>query len=198
MDREEAAQALELLRKVAARARDDTALENWGLIWIFSAFSNGAGFFGTHLLFARGEATPWPFAGLWAGVLAVNGGIIAKFRQKSVSSGSFVEKQIWSLWTILVVAMILLAVVNYLMGLQHLFMPAVGSLMLAMIFAAMAPIMGKGWYGPAALWALLALGMALVPRAQFALLAGAWFLTQGSAGVWLDRQRRRRLAEGAS
>jgi hypothetical protein len=37
-----------------------------------------------------------------------------------------------------------------------------------------------------------------VPRAQFALLAGAWFLTQGTAGVWLDQQRRRRLAAEGS
>jgi hypothetical protein len=198
MDREEATRALALLRKVAAQARDDTALENWGVIWMLSAFSNSAGFAGTHLLFDRGEKTPWPFAGLWALVLTVNGLFILRFRRKSVSSGSFVEKQIWSLWTILVVAMIVVAVINYLMGLQQLFMPAVGSLMLAMTFAAMAPIMGRVWYAPAALWGALSLVMALVPRAQFALLAGAWFLTQGTAGVWLDQQRRRRLAAEGS
>lgn len=194
MDREEAARALELLRKVAEKARDDTALENWGLIWILSAFTNSTGFAGTHIFFARGETTPWPFAGLWAVILAVNGLIILKFRRKNAASGSFVEKQIWSLWTILVVALILAALINYLMGLQTLFMPAVASLLVAVVFAAMAPIMGNAWYFPAVFWAGLSLVMASMPRMQFALLAGAWFVTQGTAGVLLNRQRHRRLS----
>jgi hypothetical protein len=197
MDREEAARALELLRKVTAKARDDTALENWGLIWVFSAFSNGAGFAGTQALFSRGESTPWPFAGLWALVLTVNGLIIAKLRRKNASSGSFIERQIWSLWTIFVVALILLAILNYILGLRPLFMAPVACLMAAMIFAAMAPIMGKVWYIPTALWATLAVAVALVPSYPFALIAVAWFFTQGTAGVLLDRRRRQRLQEGS-
>ena len=192
MDREEAARALELLRKVAAKARDDTAMENWGLIWMLNAFSNGAGFAGTHLLFDRGETTPWPFAGLWALVLAVNGLTILKFRRKNEASGSFVERQIWSLWTIFVVALTVTAVINYIMGLQHLFMPSMASLLAAVIFAAMAPIMGRAWYIPAGLWVALSLVIAALPRMQFALIAAAWFLTQGTAGFLLDRSRRLR------
>lgn len=196
MDQEEAARALSLLRKVTEKARDDTALENWGMIWILSAFSNSAGFTATHALFDRGASSPLPFAGVWAGVLAVNGLIIALFRRKSASSGSFIERQIWSLWTAFVVAMILLALINYIIGLNTLFMPAVASVLAAVIFSAMASIIDRRWYVPAALWGLLSLAMAALPRMQFALLAGAWFVTQGGAGLVLDLQRRRRAAAG--
>lgn len=198
MDREEAARALELLSKVTARARDDTALENWGVIWMLSAVSNSVGFAATHVLFSRGHDTPWPFAATWAVVLGVNGAIIQIFRRRTVATGSFIERQIWSLWTILIVAMILTAIINYLLGLKTLFMPPVSGVMLAMVFAAMAPIMGKVWYLPAGLWALMALAMALLPGSQFALLAAAWFVTQGTAGLLLERRRRRSLAGGAS
>ena len=44
MNREEATQALELLRSVVSQARDDTALQNWGVIWIVHAVTNGAAF----------------------------------------------------------------------------------------------------------------------------------------------------------
>ncbi len=197
MDREEAARALELLRKVTSQARDDTALENWGVIWMASAVSNGVGFALTHVLFARGHLTPWPYVAVWVCVLTTNAVIIRVARRTSVASGSFIEKQIWSLWTILVVAMALTAVINYLLGLQMLFMPAMACVLFAFVFAAMAPIMGQEWYAPAAFWGVLGVVMALVPRLQFALLGGAWALTQGTAG-WLLERRRRRSAQGAA
>ena len=50
MDREEATRALELLRQVVTQARDDTALQNWGRIWMIHAFTNGGGFVATNLL----------------------------------------------------------------------------------------------------------------------------------------------------
>lgn len=193
MDREEAAGTLELLRKVVSQARDDTAAENWGVIWMLNGVSNGGGFIGTHLLLRTGHLTPWPYVGMWAGILAFNAGTIALFRVKNASSGSFLEKQIWSIWTVFVVGMMLTAIVNYLLGLSLLFMPAVACILAATAFATMGAMMGTWWYLPAAAWASMAIVMALLPELQFALFGGLWAVSQSTGGALLERARRRKL-----
>lgn len=192
MDRENAAQALTMLRKVVAQARDDTALENWGLIWVLSSFSNTAGFFATQYLFSAGDRRAWPYAALWVGVLAVNGAFIAVLKRSQSRVRTFIEKQIWSLWTALIVAMGASAIVNYLMGLDRLFMPAVASLFTGFTFAAMGGMMGQVWFAPAAGWVLFAFVMAVFPRWQFGLFGVAWFLTQFTGGFLLHRSKLRR------
>ena len=194
MDREEAAGTLELLRKVVARARDDTAAENWGVIWMVHAVSNAAGFFGTHLLLRSGHVTPGPYVLLWATALGFNFATMVPFRKKNASSGSFIEKQIWSIWTIFIVAMSLTAIVNYLVGLTVIFMPEVSCILVAVAFATMGSMMGGWWYVPAAVWAFMALVIARFSQDAFALLGALWLVTQGSGGILLERARRRKLA----
>jgi hypothetical protein len=195
MDREEAAGTLELLRKVVSQARDDTAAENWGVIWILNGISNGAGFVATHVLMRSGHLTPWPYVGLWAGIIAFNGVTIRLFRAKTAIRGSFLEKQIWSIWTVFIVGMTLTAIVNYLIGLSTLFMPAVACILAATAFATMGAMMGTWWYLPAAIWGAMALVMALVPELQFALFGGLWAVTQSTGGALLERARRRKLGK---
>ncbi|MBI5515965.1 MAG: hypothetical protein HY909_19440 [Deltaproteobacteria bacterium] len=196
MDREEAAATLSLLRKVVAQARDDTALQNWGLIWLFSAFTNAAGFAGTQYLLEHGRGSPWPYVGLWGVVFLFNGGFIAAFRVPPKGAPSFIERQVWSIWNTLIAAMTLVALLNYLLGLQALlFMPAVACVLFAMTFSVMGALMGRWWYLPAALWAALSLVMAAAPRWQFGLLAGAWLVSQSTAGGLLHRARRRALSQ---
>src|SRR4051794_3813521 len=50
MDREEAAQALELLSRVVRQARDDTAVQNWGAVWMVHGVTNGLAFAATGAL----------------------------------------------------------------------------------------------------------------------------------------------------
>ena len=197
MDREEAKSALEILRKVVETARDDSALQNWGAIWMFSAFTNSTGFGITHVWIRGGQMSPWPYAGLWGAILSVN--LLAIFVLKAGSTGgarSFIENQIWSIWTTFIVAMLLAALVNWLMGLDRLFMPAVACIIAAIAFSMMGAIMGAWWYLPAALWAAMALVMASLPQLQFAIFAGLWFCTQFTGGALLHLARRRRLASG--
>jgi len=194
MDREQATQALGLLRRAVAEARDDTALQNWGLIWLGNACSNSAGFVATHVLLQRGEFSPWPYVALWTGVMVVNGATIGLLKQKRAGSQSFIDKQIWNIWNTFIVGMALVAVVNLLLGLRVLFAPAVGCVLVASAFSAMGAVMGKWWYAPAFVWAGMALVLAALPELQFALFAGLWLATQGTGGFLLHRARLRRLA----
>ncbi len=199
MNREEAAEALQLIRRVVSQARDDTALQNWGLVWLLHAFTNGGGFLGTHLLYAQGHRGPGPYALLWCVVVPLN--LLSIFwlqRRDTAGVRSFIERQVWSIWTTCMVGLVLVALVNWMLGLEVLFMPAVGCVLIAMAFSVMGALMGRGWYVAAAVYSLCALGVARVPHLGFAVLGALWFVTQLSGGLLLLRARRRRLAAGGT
>jgi hypothetical protein len=164
---------------------------------MLDAVSNGAGFVATHVLMHTGHTTPWPYAALWGGVLLFDGASMVLFRIRNASSGSFLEKQLWSIWTVFIVGMGLTAVINYLLGLSVLFMPAVGCVLVATAFATMGALMGTWWYLPAVAWGILGLVMAWFPSLQFALFGPLWFVTQGTGGALLHRARRRKLVAAA-
>ncbi len=197
MNREEADQALQLIRRVVSQARDDSTLQNWGVIWMVHALTNGGGFLATHVLFARGHRTPGPFVLLWAPIIALNLlSIVWLQRREAAGVRSFIERQVWSIWTTCMAGMVLVALINWMLGLDVLFMPPVACVLIAMAFSVMGAIMGRAWYMAAAVFALAALGIALVPGQGFAVLAGLWGVTQLLGGLLLYRARRRRLAEG--
>ena len=197
MNREEATEALALLSKVVSQARDDMSLQNWGAIWVLHAFTNAFGFAATDVLIHRGVARPLPFMAWWAPILALNLASIGWLKRGGRGTRSFIERQIWSIWTTYVLALLLTALLNYVLGLDRLFMPSVGCVLSAMAFAAMGSVMGRWWYAPAVLWGVLALVVAAAPGHGFLLFGGIWFVTQLTGGVLLQRARRRRAASGA-
>ena len=197
MDREQATNALDLLRRVVSQARDDTALQNWGAIWMFNGCTNGLGFYATHLLMHGNERSVLPYAGVWATILSVNMVAIYLLKGKSGGSKTFIEKQIWSIWTTFIVGMVLAAFVNHLSGLDRVFMPSVACLLAATAFSAMGAVMGRWWYVPCALWAAMALVLAALPQVQFAIFGAAWWATQFGGGLVLHLAKRRRLASAA-
>ncbi|MBU8894638.1 hypothetical protein DRW03_08960 [Corallococcus sp. H22C18031201] len=195
MNREEATQALELLRRVVTQARDDTALQNWGLIWMVHAFLNGGGFLATDALWARGLREPGPYMLLWGVLLGCNfASIFFMKRGQTAGVRSFIERQIWAIWTSFIGCMVLVAVLNLLLGLDRLFFPSVACVLFAMAFCGMGALMGRGWYAMAALFGLVSLGMTRVPEHAFGVLGGLWFLVQFCSGLALHRARIRRIA----
>lgn len=195
MNRDEATQALELLRRVVRQARDDTALQNWGVIWMIHAVLNGAGFLGTDWLWARGHRDPGPFVLLWGVLLVFNfASIFFLKRGETAGVRSFIERQIWSIWTTFIGGLTLVAVINLLLGLEPLFVPAVACVLFAMSFSAMGALMGRVWYVMAVLFALAALGMTQVKEHAFTGLGVLWFLVQFGSGLALHRARNHRLA----
>ncbi|MCP3143183.1 hypothetical protein [Pyxidicoccus xibeiensis] len=199
MNREEANQALDLIRRVVAQARDDSALQNWGVIWMLHAFVNAGGFVATQWLWTQGHRLPGPYALLWGGLLTFN--IVTIFilkRRETAGTRSFIERQIWAIWTTFIAGMVLVAVINWLLGLDRLFMPAVACVLFGTAFSMMGALMGRIWFLVAAAFGLAALGMTQVPDHAFNLLAAVWFATQFGGGLALHRARLRRLSGGGS
>ena len=194
MDREEASRALDLLTKVVAQARDESSLQNWGAIWIFNGLTNAGGFVVTQVLFWH-DCPPLHFAILWASILSVN--LTAIFflkRNQTAGARTFIENQIWSIWTAFIVASVVVAFVNLLIGLDRIFVAPVMCVLAGVAFAQMGAVMGRRWYGMSAVFVAAALGTAAVPQWQFVVLGGLWCFVQSGAGVRLLVERRRRLA----
>src|SRR5262245_49129843 len=194
MDRAEALAALDLLRRVVSQARDDTALQNWGMVWIVSGLTNAAGFALTNVLAWTVEPLrPLPFALLWTIVLGFNLGVIFVVRDRSAGARTFFEGQIWAIWTTFIAAGVLVAVVNAMLGLDVLFIGPVLAILAAVAFASMGAIFTRTFFAFSAVFAATALLMALAPRWQFFLFGAVWGLFQSGAGVQLHREKLRRL-----
>lgn len=197
MEREEATRALELLRRVVEQARDDTALQNWGVLWMLHGITNALGFFATDALLRRGHLEPWPYVVLWSGVIGFNLVSVFLLKERRAGARSFVETQLLAIWTTFIAAVALLALLNHLMGLRTFFLGPVIGVLAAVAFASMGSIMGSRWYVAAGVFVLAALGMAALPARQFAILGAVFGVMQFMGGAALHRDKRRRLAEGA-
>jgi hypothetical protein len=192
VNREEATQALELLRSVVSQARDDTALQNWGVIWIVHAVTNGLAFSTTQILLRRGFGVRWPFIVLWSLTLVVNIGLILLLKARRAGTKTFIENQIWSIWLSFIVAVMLTAVVNDLLGLKLLTLGPIIAVLSAFGFSMMGAIMGRRWYLGTLIFGASALVMAALPDFQYFILGGVWCLAQLVGGVWLEIDKRQR------
>ncbi|MFC6793593.1 hypothetical protein ACFQFH_03660 [Halobaculum halobium] len=135
---------------------------------------------------------------LWAGLATFN--IVSIFflqRGQTAGVRSFIERQIWSIWTTFMAGMVLLALLNYLLGLDR-FHARGGVRVFASAFSVMGALMGRVWYAAAVFFALAALGMTRVQEHAFTLLGGLWFAVQFGGGLSLHLARRRRLAARGS
>jgi hypothetical protein len=195
MNRDEAIEALELLRTVVGKARDDTAAQNWGIVWMLHGVTNGAGFVATSWLLAQGHRTPGPFLMLWLPIMAFNLASIPVLKRRRSGVRSFVETQIWTIWTAFTLAVVLMAFLNYFMGPDRIFLGPVVAVLAAVAFCSMASIVGPGWYAGAAAFVAAAVVMSLFPEMQFVVLGLTWMVTKSTAGWMLHRAKRRRLAQ---
>lgn len=196
MDREQALHSLALLRKVVEQTRDDTALQNWGVIWMVHAVSNGGGFTVTNILLHLGYQTPWPFVGIWTGIIIFNIGSIFVLKTGSSGTRSFVERQLWCIWMTFIGAVMLVALVNYLLGDAIFRLAPIIGVLSAVGFSSMGALIERRFYVLAGWFAAVTLAMAWIPQWQFLILGSAWALTQGYVGYTLHREKRRRLRAG--
>jgi len=190
VNREEATEALAVLRNVVSQARDDTALQNWGVIWVLHGLLNGGGFVGTHYLLAAGYLDPPPFAAMWGAIITVDLLVAVGLKKRRAGVRTFVETQLWTIWTTFICAVSLLAVLNHLMGLATMFLGPVIGVLGAVGFASMGSLMGRRWYLASGLLSVTAIAMAAFHEVQFLILGGVWAGAQVVGGILLDRKRR--------
>ena len=196
MDRQEAMQALELLRRVVSQTRDDTVMQNWGLIWIIQGTINCAGFMATNVLYWR-RTPAWVFPTLWLCIVAVDLAINFALKTRTAGTRSFVESQIYSIWLIFFASANLVGLINHLMGLEIFLMGPILAVLAASSLAVMATIMGKKFFASALAAALAAVLMALFREWQFVILGAVWGSFQVGVGMIFHRERLRRLALSA-
>lgn len=179
------------------QAKDDTALQNWGVLWMLHGATNAVGFFATDFLLGRGRLDPLPYVILWSSVIGFNLLSVFLLKERRAGARSFVETQLWSIWTTFIAAVALLALLNHLMGLRTFFLGPVIGVLAAVSFASMGSIMGTRWYVGAGVFTLAALAMATWPGRQFAILGAVFGTMQFLGGAALHRDKRRRLQAGA-
>jgi hypothetical protein len=196
MNRDEAIEALELLRTVVGKARDDSAVQNWGILWMLHGTTNAAGFVATDWLLLQGHRTPGPFLSLWLPIIVFNLAAIPLLKRRRSGVRSFVETQIWAIWTAFTLAVVLMAYLNYFMGPDRIFLGPAIAVLAAVAYSSMASIVGPAWYASAAVFVTVAVVTALLPQLQFVILGVAWAATMVPAGWVLQRAKRRRLAQG--
>ncbi len=194
MNRQEAVEALELLRKVVSQARDDTTLQNWGVIWMVHGIVNAGAFVATNLLMWKGYDSPWPYAALWAAVLFFNIPSIFVLKSRTAGARTFVENMIWLIWTTFIATVALTGFANHLSGFKVFTLGPVIGILSTFAFSMMGGLMGKKWFLIAGVFALASLAMAIFPGGQFFILGSVWGCCQFAAGFLMDRARRRRLA----
>jgi hypothetical protein len=187
--REEAEEALAMIRQVISRTRDDTVLENWGLVWILHGFTSGIAFGGTNVLYLEGIQSVPIYFGFWLCTLFLNLLLIAFLRKPTGGAITFVEKQIWATWLTFVAACFLVAAVNHLLGQPVFYLGPILAVLSAIGFATMGHLMSSRFYRFAALHAITAIVMAVVPRYQFFFLGAAWTISLVTPGVRLHRER---------
>jgi hypothetical protein len=198
MNRQEAVEALELLRKVVSQARDDTTLQNWGVIWMVHGVVNAGAFTATNFLMWRGYESPWPYVALWSAVLLFNIPSIFLLKSRTAGARTFVENMIWLIWTTFIGTVALTGLANHLSGFKVFTLGPVIGILSTFGFSMMGGLMGKKWFLLAAVFALASLVMAVLPDWQFVILGSVWGISQFAAGFLMDRARRRRLAILAS
>jgi hypothetical protein len=198
MNRQEAIEALELLRKVVSQARDDTTLQNWGVIWMVHGLSNSFGFLTTNLFMWRGYSSPWPYAALWTGVLLFNIPSIFFLKSRTAGARTFIENMIWLIWLTFIVTVILMGLANHLSGFKVFTLGPVIGILSAFAFSMMGGLMGKKWFLVAGLFALASLAMSLFPDWQFVILGSVWGSCQFTAGLLMHQGKKRRLASAST
>ena len=182
-----------MIRTVISRTRDDTVLENWGLVWILHGITNCIAFSGTNVLYLRGTTSVPTYFAFWSVILVVNLALIFFIRKPTGGVITFVEKQIWSTWMTFVAASVLVAIVNHLLGQPAFYLGPILAVLSAVAFASMGALMSRIFYWFAGLHAATAIGMSALPRYQFFLLGIAWALSLILPGQRLHRDRLARI-----
>jgi len=189
----------QVIRRVFRETHHASVLENWGLLWMWHAALLLMLCLVTNWLHLKRDAWPamntvWPYLALWGGGLAVWAPIFWALRRRA-GPVTAVERQIAHAWGGSIVAVVLLFVLEWVLGLPVLTLSPVLGLIAGIVFVVKAGILSGSFYIHASALFAVAVVMAVMQRqgwpysiSIYGLVAAATFFLPG----WkYFRQRRR-------
>ncbi len=173
------------LRALAARLLGEThhapVLENWGLLWIYHGIALIVFFGATNALSLAGVTERWPYFLIFTVGLCGWAAIFWALRRRG-GPIRFVERQLAHVWGAGIVAINLVFVVEWLLGLPVLTLAPMIAVTNGMLFMIKGGILSGGYYLQAAVTFLTIFPMAAFPRFApiiFGAIASACFLATG-------------------
>lgn len=194
MEREQAEQALSLIRKVVDQTRDDLVAQNWGLLWMLHSFSNLAAFVTIGLVIeARGLALPFYLLPL-IGAGMINGVFIVLLSQRDQGLKSFVEQQMHGIWGAFILGTGVAGLSLHLAKAPPSLFVYVVALTSGTAFAMMGTVFTPKFFGVAAAFGLAMAAFPFFPSGagRWLLLGGLWWITLFGIGFTMHRIRRSR------
>jgi eukaryotic-like serine/threonine-protein kinase len=173
------------LRALAARLLGEThhapVLENWGLLWIYHSIALLVFFGATNWLYLDGVTARWPYFLIFSVGLCGWAGIFWALRRRG-GPIRFVERQLAHVWGAGIVAINLVFVVEWLLGLPVLSLAPMIAVTNGMLFMIKGGILSGGYYLQAAATFLAIFPMAAFPRFApmiFGVIGSACFFATG-------------------
>jgi hypothetical protein len=192
MDRDEAEEALALIRRVVNRVHDETILQNRGTVLVVTGVLGLLACSITQYLASAHLYGGIPYAITWGIYLALGLVVNLGVRTRLGGTMTYVERHVWGTGVTFYVATIALVALDcwFLDPARALqLIPAHAAVMAGVVFALMALIDLRFYFCTAALF-LTAAALAFWPDYGFAVLGGVWFLCQGVPGVVYLRERK--------
>ncbi len=176
-----------------------TVLKNWGLLWMWHSLALIVISLATNILEWCGEASPWPYLGLWTVGLGAWAVIFWTLRRRA-GPVTFVERQVAHLWAAGVVSIALLFWIEMLLGMPVLTLSPILALTSGMVFVGKAGMLTGRFYAQAAALFATAAAMAWLERRGYRwgislygfVSAGCFFFP----GLKYYRQRRNARGDG--
>jgi len=198
MDREQAEQALAIIRQVVENTRDDLVARNWGLIWMIHAFIILAAFASLGLVVERQRLPIYWYLPSLALAVAVNLAILLALVKREHGVRSYVEWQLHGIWLSFIGFTALAAALIYLADASpRLYCPLV-AMTSGIAFAMMGVVFYRRYVIVAALFVPVMLVGPLIPDIQWLLLGLVWWVGLFVPGLAMHRERRRRVADGSA
>jgi len=195
VDKEQAEKALEIIRDVIQNTRDDLTSQNWGLIWMFHAFTNLAGFVAIGLFVESRSLTIYWYLVPLAVNAAVNFAILICLVNRDRGVRSYVELQLHGIWITYISFSIVAAGVLHISGASpRLFCPIL-SMTTGISFAMMGILFNRIFLAFAPLFMGLMLLAPFVQDAQWILFGALWWIGLFVPGLAMHRVKLRRLKE---
>lgn len=157
----------EVFSRLFRETHHATVLENWGLLWMWHSLVLLVMCILTNALFLWerqyvGQHSRWPYFLLWTAVGGAWAGIFWALRRR-MGPVTFVERQVAHAWAASMAGISLMFPLEYVLGIEVLFLSPVVALMSGMVFLMKAGILTGTFYIQAAVLFATAFLMALPP-----------------------------------